>query len=181
MLIPLGFLASSGGVDGSYELIATALGTGSSNTITFSSIPQAFKHLEIRAVLRSSGFAQSFTIRFNGNSDTLYSSHKLVGNGSSVDVGVAPDQPHISFDSTLGASSEANVVGAAVMQILDYSSTNKNTTLRSLGGVRGTSNSIHLNSGLFRSTSAITSLSLIAGGTDFFSNLTRVSIYGIKG
>jgi len=46
--LTLGNFAASGSIPGSYEYIATATGTGSSPTITFSSIPQGYTHLQIR-------------------------------------------------------------------------------------------------------------------------------------
>jgi hypothetical protein len=71
-------------------------------------------------------------------------------------------------------------INSTVVDILDYSSTNKFKTARSISGVDYSgSGYVALVSGLYRSTNAITTYNIIsAGGT--FSVGSTFTLYGIK-
>jgi hypothetical protein len=172
-------------VPSSYESIASATGTGSSGTITFSSIPSTYQHLQIRGIADSSGAGtqQDLLIRINGVTSSSYSDHSLKGNGSSVSAtGNASQTYAYNFDVVTGNSVTANTLGVFILDLHDYASTSKTKTLRLLGGFDNNgSGYIVLNSNLFNSTSAISSISLIAGGGGFWETNTQIALYGIKG
>ena len=67
----------------SFESIATATGTGSNSTLTFSSIPQTYKHLQIRVMSRGNAATDqdNLLIRFNGDTGSNYNSHYVFGTG----------------------------------------------------------------------------------------------------
>jgi hypothetical protein len=69
------------------------------------------------------------------------------------------------------------------VDLLDAYSTTKNKTTRSLSGgiVQSSESGVALSSGLWRSTSAITSATLLSGTGSNLSIGSRFSIYGIKG
>jgi hypothetical protein len=46
--LSFGMFASSGGIPGSFESIATIVANGTSDSITFNSIPAGYTHLQIR-------------------------------------------------------------------------------------------------------------------------------------
>jgi hypothetical protein len=74
----------------------------------------------------------------------------------------------------------ANQFSSATIDFLDFSNTNKNTTMRLLQGIAGADNQVGIASGLWNNTSAVTSIDII----DLFGNLvagTRLSLYGIRG
>jgi hypothetical protein len=78
-------------------------------------------------------------------------------------------------------SNADNNSSATVCDILDPFSTTKNTTIRSLSGHPvGTSTRIALYSGAWNNTASITSITLLAEGTNYAAT-TRLSLYGIKG
>jgi hypothetical protein len=185
MLIPLGILAASGaGVTSDYELIATAFGTGSSGTITFSSIPADYKHLQIRATVRSASTTtvRSINITFNNVTTNSYASHSLQGIGSSAPAASsAVAQSNINIADVIERSNSiSGAYGAAIIDILDYRNTSKNTTVRALSGVRSGTERVALSSGAFFSTSAITTITLTANSGSY-ATATRFSIYGLKG
>ena len=65
------------------------------------------------------------------------------------------------------------------MDILDYSNTNKNKTLRQLAGTDNNGNGVvGLSSGLWQSTAAVASIDITAIGS--FSQYTSFALYGIK-
>jgi hypothetical protein len=74
------------------------------------------------------------------------------------------------------------VFSATVVDILDFSSTNKNKTFRLFGGnwqASGFNSQATFRSGLWRSTSAITSILIYPNTTEFVSG-SRFSLYGVK-
>lgn len=176
MLLPLGILASSGGVSADYELISTTSGTGSSGTVTFSSIPTGYKHLELRfAALVNTGNPY-MGIRLNGDSGTNYAYHYLMGTGSSVISNAATGQTSaINLGFTAGMSSSIPTSG--IVNVLDAFSTNKNKTLRTLNG---NTSELVLSSGLWLNTSAVTSVTALLQSGNFTTS-SRFSLYGLKG
>lgn len=180
----VGLLGDGGGAANSYESIATAVGTGSSGTITFSSIPNTYKHLQIRGILKetnSGSFDDPVYMRFNGDTGANYSYHSLYGNGSGANAFSGSSQTSIVAYGT-PSNNFTNVFGGAILDILDYADTNKFKTTRWLNGFDSntTTGSINLASGNWRSTSAITSISFITAAGNWTTN-TTLALYGIKG
>jgi hypothetical protein len=81
-----------------------------------------------------------------------------------------------------GASNDTNSFGATIIDILDYASASKNTTLRTLSGSSTSSNPrIGLHSGLWNVTDAVTSITLTDNEGLNYTSSSRFSLYGIKG
>lgn len=168
----------------SYESIASATGTGSSKTITFNSIPSTYTSLQIRI----NGFtssADNWNIRINGDSGTNYTTHYVFGNGSSVAAGgyAAPfdDKGSLNALSSAAVGGSGSYANVGIVDIHNYTNTSQNKTVRSFfGGDANGSGGICLDSVLWLSTSAITSLSIITTNYNMTAN-TTISLYGIKG
>ena len=176
----------------SYESIATTtVGSGGSATISFTSIPSTYKHLQIRGIARSTrtdyAIDQLYT-RFNSDSASNYSWHWLSGNGStaSTDAGTSATSMNLGWFATNATASVTNAFGGLVMDVLDYADTNKYKTVRIMTGndLNGNgspfSGTIVFASGLWRSTSAITSISFDPSAADF-AQYSSFALYGIKG
>jgi hypothetical protein len=182
----------SGGVaasTNSYESIATTtVGSGGTSTITFSSIPSTYKNLQIRLFAqtnRSSASGDYITLRFNSDSGTNYNGHFLGGNGTTAVAGVQGNA-NVMYVERISCSTQTNIFGAIVMDILDYGSTNKNKVARWLGGydVNGdaATTNMQLASGLWlNSANAITSITLNTGVGTAFTQYSSFALYGIKG
>jgi hypothetical protein len=194
MPIPLGILAAAGAggaAAGAYEQIATAFGTGSSDTITFSSIPQDYKHLQLRYLAKSTNTNGRTNpgIRLNDVSSASYRGHMLRGTGaavSSLDTDGGTGNRITIPDGMVDSSAESTgAFSLGIVDILDYTSTSKNKTIRLLGGYAlgsGLANRIYLVSGFLISTAAVTSLSFIPQNSGFnLTTTSRFSLYGIKG
>jgi hypothetical protein len=184
------FMAGGAGAAGSFDSIATATVSGSSNTITFSSIPGTYKHLQLRILARGTATGGSadpliLFVRANSDTGTNYANHRLVGNGATVAVGGSASQTRMTPAVYADSGYPANVYGAIILDILDYSSTTKNKTLRTISGVEnnsGTASSqLNLRSDLWISTAAITTLTIENNGGDNFNSNSTFSLYGIKG
>lgn len=184
MLIPLGIFASSGAPAGSYELISSNIVSGSSTyEVVFNSIPQTYKHLQLRATVMAnagSGFS-NLALEFNSIGGSSYGRHMLTGSGSSVTSAYTGGVQEAVVGQNTGNSS--SIPGAYIVDLLDYASTTKNKTLRSFFGVyTGSGNkSVGLWSGLFTDTSAISRiLCHQQDGSPYYAG-TRFSLYGVKG
>jgi hypothetical protein len=169
---------------GNFYAISTATVTsGGASSITFSSIPQTYTHLQIRALLRDSGSSNAFYsagIQINSDTGSNYTYHGLYGNGSTASTssgGASYTQAYVL--NTAGSGTTSNVFESSIVDILDYTNTNKYTTLRSLSGADANgSGYAGLYSSVWLSTSAITSLTILpyAG---FLQNC-QISLYGVK-
>lgn len=179
----LGILASSGGgAANSYESIQTVTLASATSTITFSSIPSTYTHLQIRGGLNgtAAGTYNNVNLRFNSDSGANYSTHTVYGDGS---VGANNETSGTRIYGAIfdTQASAADYLGVAVIDILDYANTNKYKTTRALSGLdlnTGGGN-IALGSGNWRDTVAITSItfSTVSGNFNVGSTL---ALYGIK-
>lgn len=173
---------------GATWLIQRVAGTGSSNTITFSSIPQTYQHLQIRYCAKDTrtGTNDNLRIRFNSDTGTNYARHTLRGDGVNVSASGAITETYIQMISVLAdtPTGTSNIMSAGIIDIHDYANSSKNKTVRAFAGVdynliAGTA-TISLNSGLWINTNAITSIDLISSGTAFTTSST-FALYGYKG
>jgi hypothetical protein len=168
----------TGGVAASltdYESIATAtVGSGGASFVEFTSIPSTYSHLQVRMMFTKSASGY-FAGYFNSDSTpSNYDSHYIEGNGTTAGAGRVSD----SVLGFFGSSSTIPI--GSVWDILDYSSTNKYKTGRSLTGQdQGGGASIVFHSQLWKSTAAINSIKIIpASGT--IAQYGSFALYGIK-
>ena len=162
----------------SFESIATVSLGSAQSTITFSSIPSDYKHLQIRWFSKNTSTSYSIRTNFNGDTSSNYSSHALYGNGSSAAAyGTANDS---TAEIGQSADTTSSVFAGGVTDILDYASTTKYKTVRSLSGWdKNGGGYVALNSGSWRSTSAITSI-VLSSFTGNFAQYSHFALYGIK-
>ena len=168
----------------SYESIATVtVGAGGQSSISFSSIPSTFKHLQIRWIARTvyAGTQDDFNILFNGDGTSNSNYHRIYGNGSTTGANYV-DGANAGVANTSTTSASANIFGAGVIDVLDYTNTNKYKVSRSLGGNdQNGSGTVWLYSNLWRSTASISSISLNDVYGTGFAQYSSFALYGIKG
>lgn len=163
----------------SYESIATVTGTGSASTLSFTSIPSTYTHLQIRGI-NNDTVGYSINMNFNSDTATNYTAHQLYGDGTTVSSFGAANLGYI-FAGVAGYASSLTVA-PMIVDILDYANTNKYKTCRMLTG--NDSNGVYtgymqFNSGVWRSTSTITRIDLSI--TSSFSTNATFALYGIRG
>ena len=182
--VSLGIMDGAGGAaGGSFESIATATGNGSSGTITFSSIPSDYKHLQIRGAFRKQdGFFSALKINFNSDTGSNYTEHVLRGDGTSASATANTGRNHARLDNTVLGTSYTSMVGVAIIDIADYASTTKNKTLRAFNGadVNGSGNA-RLTSSLWLNTNAITNITLTTEDGTVWLSSTTIALYGMVG
>jgi hypothetical protein len=176
----IGIIASSGvTVSNSYESIATVtVGAGGASSVEFTSIPSTYQHLEIRWIAKAASGTR-LRLQINGDTATNYSTHLLIGDGSGVASIGAANEAKIAISAATSGTS--GVFCAGVVSVLDYKDSNKFKTVRTLSGIDNNgSGEVALNSGAWRSTSAVTSLKFYwdSGNLDQYSSF---ALYGIKG
>ena len=171
---------------GAYDSIATVnLSGGAASSITFSSIPSTYTHLQVRLFGRGTNADANIDgyCWLNGNeTQSNYTYHYLRGNGTTASGGGSGASATPTMFSINSGGSGASMFGAAIIDILDYANTSKNTTMRSLTGEdENGGGNIYLRSSLFINTSAITSIKLIGQATNNFAQYSHAALYGIKG
>lgn len=160
-----------------FESIASATAS-SVSTITLSSIPQEYQHLQLRCRFTCSWQYATLNIKFNGVGSG-YAHHWLAGNGSGVSAGGAANSASIVWHGNYANVSGTTYSNVAIMDFHDYALTTKNKTIRIINGVDNNGTGIiELDSGFLNSTSAITSISITDQGGGTFTG--SFDLYGIK-
>jgi hypothetical protein len=166
---------------GDYESISTVtVGSTPATEIIFSSIPQTYKHLQIRALVRNNRAASASNtyFRFNGDTASNYAFHALLGNGSTTSAYGGTANVQLSTDPS--GSFTANCFAGQIYDILDYKNTNKAKTTRILLGFDGNgSGEVHIASDLWTSTSAISSIRFFPNSGEYVQ-YTTFALYGIN-
>jgi hypothetical protein len=183
----LGIYASSVlKVTNSYQSIASnTVGAGGTGFVEFTSIPSTFKHLQLRMITRGSigSVGTNVDVQFNGDTGTNYWTHFLESNSSAVSSASAGGGSTLGIYAGwgAGASAGANIFGAGVWDILDYTNTNKVKVIRALSGMDNNgSGTLLFNSGSWSNTAAITSIKILPNsGT--FAEYSSFALYGIRG
>ena len=146
------------------------------STVTFSGIPATYKSLQVRFNLIPTN-STNWEMQFNGDSSTAnYAMHWLYGTGSAVAAGGLASGT-IGYIQMAHAGQVLTYPSVGIIDIIDYANASKNKTVKVLtGGNNNTSTGqIDIDSGLWLSTSAITSLAFFVGAGTFTGT---ISLYG---
>jgi hypothetical protein len=166
----------------SFESIATVVGSDQSQII-FSSIPSTYKHLQIRGGGRNTGSSSStdnFYMRFNDDSGNNYTTHWMEADGANATGSNVSPWTLQLFGQMPATTATANIFGATIADIQDYSSSSKNTTVRYFtGNDRNGSGQIFAGSSSWMNTSAISKITILCSNN--FAVGSVFSLYGIKG
>jgi hypothetical protein len=177
-------LGAGGVAIGDFESIQTINVTTNVASVEFTSIPQTFTHLQLRAFARvNSGDSYQLLAQMNSDTGANYAYHYIYGASSGAASGGGFNQTYMSLGSQPGAStSGANIFGASVCDILDYTNTNKFKTSRAISGAsrQSTPSYIFLPSAHWRNTAAITSIKLFSEGAASFVQYSSFALYGVK-
>lgn len=161
---------------GAYDALATVTLSAATSSVTFAGIPAGYKHLQLRTLVQQASTGGSVEVILSNA--TFVRRHYVYGDGASAAASADTTNAPGIFSSAF--SSGNSVFAGSVIDILDYTSTDKNKVMRSLGGVDNNgSGSIFLLSSLYTSSTAITSITLNAISQNFTANST-FSLYGIN-
>jgi hypothetical protein len=192
VIIP-GIIASSRPVvSGAFQSMSTVtVGSGGAATVTFSSIPSNFQHLQFRIHARSTiagTSSDNIAFRINGDTGSNYSTHSLYGTGDGSAYAAAfAGLSYAYFPSTIASSGNlSNVFAGVIADFHNYGNTNMNKTIRVFSGYDENANSggiyenrVQLSSAFWNSTTAMTSVVFQTSAN--FAEGTVFSLYGITG
>lgn len=169
----LAAVAGGGGAAGAMTAIAsTTLGSATAS-VTFNSIPATYDDLML-VTYGVSASGASTTLQFNGVSTTTYSNTYLYGDGASALSSRGSNQTVI-YSSIASAP-----VMSQTLHIINYANTsNFKTTISRTAQDDNGSGYTDLIVGLWRSTSAITSLT-VGNNSYSFASGSVFALYGIK-
>ena len=155
-----------------YTPIASQTLGSATSSVTFTSIPQGYTDLVLVVAGKNSSSTYSPYIQFNGDTGTNYSITNLYGDGSTATSNRSSSTATAYFGS-LGATQ-----GNAIVQIQNYS--NSTTYKTALIRINDAGFRVYANVMLWRSTAAITSLTVFNESPGTFASGTTFSIYGIQ-
>ena len=154
----------------------------STSTITFSSIPATYKHLQMRFLtIAPDGYTDGYISLNSDTTATNYYMNRIFGNGSAT--GNTAGNNNQCFNGW--GTGETGLAVAGVVDILNYSDTSNIKMFRVVTGFSNnigasTGNWIGQHSVVWNNTSAITSISIRMDGANLLTN-SRATLYGIKG
>jgi len=154
-----------------YTALATVTLGGTDSDITFASIPATYRDLVLIASGQSTAANANMLARFNSDSGSNYSWVYVGGDGSTTFSGN-------SSGTTMDFGNFPNAQSVSVIQVMDYSATNKHKTTLIRSNTTATYAIAYANR--WASTAAVTSITLtVSGSGNSFSTGTTFSLYGI--
>jgi len=162
-----------------YDNIATTtLGTASAN-ITFSSIPATYTDLRLVLVSTASSGGSRAYLRFNSDTGTNYSFTNISGDGGFPTSARATSQAFINLDAATYGQTTATPNFYSV-DIFSYAGSTNKTVLSTSNQDQNTTNgSVVPQVSLWRSTSAINTVTLSLSSGNYAIG-TTATLYGIK-
>ena len=156
-----------------YTPIATTTLGSAQTSISLSSIPSTYTDLVIVASIGCVSPQQAYVIRFNSDSGSNYSWTRLSGDGSTASSARGTSTTYISAFE-IGSSTD---FGVQLIHLNNYSNTNVFKTAL----VRNSIATYHASAiaGLWRSTSAINSITLSSSGVANLVAGSTLTLYGI--
>jgi hypothetical protein len=151
----------------------------STTTFSFSNIPQTFSHLHIRYFNPTSSNNGGWFMRMNSDTGANYNRHIVYGDGTSGNQGTFGSVGATEYAGAYWGGTTSSVGPQISMtDIFDYSSTAKLKTFKTFyGNDLNGSGIVVYGGGVWRSTSAITSIDFIPAVT--LAANSRVDLYGI--
>lgn len=155
--------------------IATQTLSSTASTITFSSIPGTYTDLRL-VILGISGTSTNIALRFNSDTGSNYSRTRIIGDGSAATSTIAINDTEIDLNRE---NLSTTLPSLYTVDIFSYAGSFNKTLLASVNEDRNGSGSVVRTTGLWRNTSAITSILVTTLSGDTFGIGTTATLYGI--
>jgi len=167
------------------EAIATTYLEADAASVTFSSIPATYEHLQLRMNIRTvrTSALETVAIRFNGDTGGNYASFRMVGQTSTPLVGKEVSQTRAYVTGQMPTATAGRAFyGSGVADILDYANTNKNTMILFLSGENeATYPYVTFGEGLWDDTAAVATILLYPlNGSAGFARGSEFTLYGLN-
>ena len=167
----------------SVEYIDSVVLTTTASSVTFSEIPGDYEHLTLSCSTRF-GSASGSKIRFNSDAGNTYSFTYFIGQSSASGSGRMSNVASIYNNLIWGDATVANSFTPYTISIPAYKNTNMFKTMfwecGTGGGLQGSNSEINTIVGLWRSTSAITSIELSPWNATTYQTGSTFTLWGVK-
>jgi hypothetical protein len=164
-----------------YTLIASNVLSTAAASVTFSAIPSTYTDLVFRVSVRNSLTQEDMLLRINNDSSTLYSRVQVRGNGTSASSSINSSQTSIKLENAVvGSGYTANTFSNHEIYIPNYT-VSQNRQISSFAVIENNATEAFqiAHAGLYRSSTAITQVDLIASSGTFVAS-SSFYLYGIK-
>lgn len=168
---------------GSYESIQTIPLSSNQQSIEFTNIPQTYKHLEIRAIIRDT-YPNTYpgtVVYMNGVGNGTFNYLSGDGNGGTGAIGGAVSA---YAGNAAGGDTPAGNYMCWISRIPDYTDTSKQKLMTNLNGNSANTYSNHIAFWVWSPgfTAAVTSIRIFEGDNNFkLMPGSHFALYGIKG
>jgi hypothetical protein len=155
-----------------YIALSTITLATAQSSVTFGSIPQTYRDL-VLVLNGTMSVVDTIGIRFNSDSGSNYFGVSMNGSGSSAssDTWTSITQAFVGVFATTQTTS--------IIQIQDYSVTDKHTTILSRTGAAG--DRVRAHAFRWANSAAISSITFTSNGGTNYQSGTTFSLYGIAG
>jgi hypothetical protein len=179
-------LIGNSSVAPAYDSIATVTisTSGTVSNAEFTNIPDTYKHLQIRGICRSGyGGVSTYAMfaTFNNNTDANAYSNKVMYSSSTSVLCANAMSTNMSIVNYAGGGVASGFFSPFVCDILDYTSTDKYKTVRTIGGLAANGNGgdiISYRTSVWKNTNKITSIQLRASA-DYWTQYSHFALYGL--
>lgn len=151
-----------------YTALATITLGSTASTVTFGSIPGTYRDLKV--VIQASGISNDALVRFNSDTGANYTRTYMAGQGTSTATSASDSASYIPF-AYVGTNP-----AALLLEVMDYSQTNKHKSTFSRGSDSAVVMAI---AGRWASTAAITSMVIYPASGSWAAGNT-FTLYGVK-
>jgi hypothetical protein len=195
--------AASSGVSGTviaplaFDSIQTiTVGAGGVASVTFSSIPQTYTHLQIRMFSKDTqpgAASDSVSYKINGDTAANYANGSLTVNSNPQTYSTGGSSAYTYTQGTLGGyltipsttPGITQLFAPTIMDIYDYTNTNKNKLIKNMFSYMSNYTTPNASAGIvttsWNSTAAITSITILPNSSSFnFVQNCQFALYGIK-
>ena len=156
-----------------YIPLATITLGSTDASVVFGSIPATYRDLVLVAAM-TSNIGTDIDFRFNGNTSSVYSNVIMSGNGSGT---FSPSGTETYLRPTYYGGSGTTAGNNVIMQIMDYSATDKHKSI--LSRTSNANYGVDATSGRFAVTDAITSIEIFNISGRIWQIGSTFSLYGI--
>lgn len=163
-----------------YEPISTSTLSSAAPSVTFSSIPATYT--DLRLVIYCAGTSSAgkgVSMQLNSDTGTNYSNTRLVGTGTTATSGRISNFDYLFFNST---STSTTIPTFYTVDFFNYAGSTNKTVLSSGNSDQNGSGAVERFVGLWRSTSAISTIkvTLYTDGSANYNTGSTFTLYGIK-
>lgn len=164
-----------------FQYIDSTIVTSNIDSVTFSNIPSNYVDIVGTITFAQSTASYGVAVRFNNDATGLYSATLLYGNGTTVNTGRTSSATY-AYVSEWGVTSSTTIAIPAMskFELFNYSNSSINKSFIATAAGSGTSNGVDMHVGLWRNTTAISSITFLAAPTGNLVSGTTITLFGVR-